>query len=140
MSKKDLQILLGKPGLDGHDVGVKVLGHALVEAGFGVVYTGLRKPIESIVRMAKENDVDVVGLSILSGTHIITCKQMKEEMQKNGLTTPWIVGGNIPENDIEAIKEIGATAAFATGTKIDEVIDFCSTLLEKKKKLSKQSR
>ncbi len=130
MNTKKLKILLAKPGLDGHDVGVKVLGHALVDAGFDVVYTGLRKTIEEIVRIAVDNRVDLIGLSILSGTHLVLCEQMAIEMQKAGLSTPWIVGGNIPDNDVEVIKATGATAAFPTGTTIEEVIDYCSKLAD----------
>ena len=128
MNTKKLKILLAKPGLDGHDVGVKVLGHALVDAGFTVVYTGLRKTIEEIVRKARENEVDIIGLSILSGTHLVLCEQMVAEMKKANLTIPWVVGGNIPDRDIDAIVKIGANAAFATGTTIEEVIDFFNTV------------
>lgn len=133
MNTKKLKILLAKPGLDGHDVGVKVLGHALVNAGFEVVYSGLRKSIAEIVQIAVEHKVDVIGLSILSGTHLVLCEQMKEEMKKSNLSIPWIVGGNIPDNDVEAIKVLGAAAAFPTGTTIEEVIDYCSKLVENKK-------
>ena len=125
MSSHKLKILLAKPGLDGHDVGVKVLAHALIDAGFEVVYTGLRKSIEDIVQKAADNKVDLIGLSILSGTHLVLCKQMNDEMKKRGLTIPWIVGGNIPDEDVAAIKATGATAAFPTGTTIDEVIEYC---------------
>ncbi len=125
MTKK-LKILLGKPGLDGHDVGVKVLGHALVDAGFDVIYTGLRKTIEEIVRKAKEHNADIIGLSILSGTHLVLADQMVDEMKKAKLEIPWIVGGNIPDGDVEAIVKTGAKAAFATGTTIEEVIDYFS--------------
>ena len=133
MSEKKFKILLGKPGLDGHDVGVKVLGHALVEAGFEVIYTGLRKSIEEIVQMALDNRVDVIGLSILSGTHIVLCEQMAIEMKKTKLLTPWVVGGNIPDNDINAIKETGADEAFPTGTTIKTVIDYFEKLSAKRK-------
>ncbi len=119
------KILLAKPGLDGHDVGVKVLGHALVDAGFEVVYTGLRKTIFEIVKIAEQHKVDLIGLSILSGTHLVLCKQMNDEMKKAGLSTPWIVGGNIPDKDVEAIVETGAAAAFPTGTTIEQVIEYC---------------
>ena len=119
-----MKILLGKPGLDGHDVGVKVLGHALVEAGFDVVYSGLRRSIEEIVRMAVDNKVDVVGLSILSGTHLVLCKQMKEEIKKVKKDILWVVGGNIPDDDVDKIEAFGAEKAFPTGTTLDEVIDY----------------
>ncbi len=117
-----MKILLSKPGLDGHDVGVKVLAHALKDAGFEIIYTGLRKSIEDIVRMAIKHEVDVIGLSILSGTHLILCKKMNEEMKTSAMDIPWIVGGNIPAGDVEELVELGATAAFPTGTKVEEVV------------------
>lgn len=123
-----MKILLSKPGLDGHDVGVKVLAHALKDAGFQVAYTGLRKSIEDIVRMAKEQQVDVIGLSILSGTHLILCGKMREEMQKQELTIPWIVGGNIPHGDTEALKKLGAEDAFPTGTTVEQVVNYITAL------------
>lgn len=119
-----MKILLSKPGLDGHDVGVKVLAYALKDAGFEVAYTGLRKSIEDIVRMAKEHEVDVIGLSILSGTHLILCGKMNEEMKANAMDIPWIVGGNIPAGDVEELVKLGATAAFPTGTKVEEVVGY----------------
>lgn len=134
MSRNKTKILLAKPGLDGHDVGVKVIAHALIDAGFEVVYTGLRKSIEEIVQMAVTYKVDLIGLSILSGTHLVLCKQMNEEMRKNNISIPWIVGGNIPESDIEAIKVLGATAAFPTGTTIEEVISNINQLKNKEQK------
>ena len=128
MTNNKTKILLAKPGLDGHDVGVKVLAHALIDAGFEVVYSGLRKTIEDIVKMAIKDNVDIIGLSILSGTHLPLCEQMNKEMKKNNLTIPWIVGGNIPDNDVEAIKATGATAAFPTGTTIEQVVSYISQL------------
>jgi methylmalonyl-CoA mutase C-terminal domain/subunit len=130
MNKKNLKILLAKPGLDGHDVGVKVLAHALVDEGLEVVYSGLRKSIAEIVQMAIDRKADVIGLSILSGTHLVLCEQMKKEMQKANLSIPWIVGGNIPDNDVEEMQALGAAAAFPTGTTIQEVIDHCRKLAE----------
>ena len=124
MHSNKVKILLAKPGLDGHDVGVKVLAHALIDAGFEVVYSGLRKTIEEIVGMAMSEKVDVVGLSILSGTHLVICEQMEKEMKKNKLTIPWIVGGNIPDEDVLEIKKTGAVEAFPTGTTIEDVISY----------------
>ena len=117
-----MKILLSKPGLDGHDVGVKVLVHALIEAGYEVKYTGLRKSIEEIVAMAKQCEVDVIGLSILSGTHVILCEKMANEMK--GFNIPWVIGGNIPAKDVEQLIKIGASAAFPTGTKVQEVVKY----------------
>ena len=128
MSTNKIKILLAKPGLDGHDVGVKVLAHAFIEAGFNVVYSGLRKSIEEIVQIATAKKVDVIGLSILSGTHLALCELMNEEMKKNNVSIPWIVGGNIPDGDVEAVRATGATAAFPTGTTIMEVISYINNL------------
>ena len=122
--------MMAKPGLDGHDVGVKVLGHGLVQAGFEVVYTGLRKTIQQIVQLAVDYEVNLIALSILSGTHLVLCEQMAKELKARHLSIPWIVGGNLPETDVEKIKKIGAVTAFATGTTIKKVIDFCDQLAE----------
>ena len=119
-----MKVLLSKPGLDGHDVGVKVLAHALKDAGFEVVYTGLRKSPEEIVKLAIENKVGVIGLSILSGTHKIIAQRIKEVMNENNLKIPWIVGGNIPAQDVQDLLKLGPIAVFPTGTKIDEVVAF----------------
>jgi len=119
-----MKILLSKPGLDGHDVGVKVLAHGLIEAGHQVVYFGLRKSIEDIVQKAINYNVDMVGLSILSGTHLIIAKKMNDVIKENDLEIPWIVGGNIPNNDVKTLEELGATKAFATSTKVEDVIHY----------------
>ena len=121
-----MKVLLAKPGLDGHDVGVKVLAHALKEAGHQVVYTGLRKSIEEIIAKAISEKPDVIGLSILSGTHQILCEKMREEMRNRKLTTPWIVGGNIPAEDVAALRKTGALEAFPTGTQIETVVNYIS--------------
>ncbi len=122
--RTEMKILLSKPGLDGHDVGVKVLAHALIEAGYQIKYTGLRKSIEDIITIAKEFQADVIGLSILSGTHLILCEKMSIVMKNHHLKIPWVVGGNIPARDVEKLLQIGASAAFATGTKVQEVIKY----------------
>ncbi len=119
-----MKVLLAKPGLDGHDVGVKVLAHALKEAGHKVVYTGLRKSIEEIVQQATDEKPDIIGLSILSGTHQILCEKLTEEMLKHKLNIPWIVGGNIPAEDVEALRKTGAVEAFPTGTQIETVVGY----------------
>lgn len=126
-----MKVLLSKPGLDGHDVGVKVLAHGLKDAGFGVVYTGLRKSIETIVDMAVENNVDAIGLSILSGTHLILAKRMNELMQERNLDIPWFVGGNIPNLDVPKLEEIGANKAFATGSKVLNIVEYFKEIIVK---------
>ncbi|MCC7302698.1 MAG: cobalamin B12-binding domain-containing protein [Bacteroidia bacterium] len=127
MGKK---VLLAKPGLDGHDVGVKVLAHALKQEGFEVVYTGLRKSVEEIVDRAMKEKADVIGLSILSGTHAILCEQMATEMNRKQLKTPWIVGGNIPSGDVPLLENSGASRAFATGTQINTVVGYIKSMLK----------
>ncbi len=119
-----MKILLSKPGLDGHDVGVKVLAHALKDAGFEVVYTGLRKSPEEIVKMAIDKNVDVIGLSILSGTHNIITQRIKDVMAANNLHIPWVVGGNIPAQDVQPLLKLGPNAVFATGTRVDDVVAY----------------
>jgi len=131
MTKNQIKILLAKPGLDGHDVGVKVLAHALKDAGFEVFYTGLRKSPGEIVKMAIEKEADVIGLSILSGTHKIITQKMRDVMNESKLHIPWVVGGNIPDQDVETLLKIGPTAVFATGTKVDEVVSFFKMMKEK---------
>lgn len=119
-----MKILLSKPGLDGHDVGVKVLAHALIEAGFKVVYTGLRKTPEEIVARAIEEKADAIGLSILSGSHIVITQNVIELMKNNNLSIPLVVGGNIPWKDVEPLLKLGPDAVFPTGTKVDEVVSY----------------
>ena len=123
-----MKVLLAKPGLDGHDVGVKVLAHGLIDAGFKVVYSGLRKSIEEIVQMAIDNKVDIIGLSILSGTHMLLSKRMKEVMAERKLNIPWFVGGNIPAKDIDELKKLGASKAFPTGSKVSDVVLYFNTI------------
>ncbi|MDO8366662.1 MAG: cobalamin-dependent protein [Saprospiraceae bacterium] len=127
-----MKILLAKPGLDGHDVGVKVLAHGLKDAGFEVVYTGLRKSIETIVDMAVERQADAIGLSILSGTHLILAERMNGVMAERKLDIPWLVGGNIPVLDVPKLEASGAAKAFPTGSKIQEIIEYFETLNTKK--------
>ncbi len=122
------KVLLAKPGLDGHDVGVKVLAHGLKENGFEVIYTGLRKSIEEIVAKAKQENVDIIGLSILSGTHQVLCERMNTVITENKLKIPWVVGGNIPAQDVSALEQTGAKKAFPTGTKIESVIEYIKSL------------
>lgn len=123
-----MKVLLSKPGLDGHDVGVKVLAHGLIDAGFKVVYTGLRKTIEEIVDMAVKNKVDIIGMSILSGTHLVLAQRMKEILTERKLDIPWFVGGNIPAKDIENLRKLGAHNAFATGSKVVDVVSYFNTI------------
>jgi methylmalonyl-CoA mutase C-terminal domain/subunit len=125
VSNRPIKVLVAKPGLDGHDVGAKVIVHALMDAGFDVVYTGLRQTPESIAAMAREEKVDVVGVSILSGSHIPLCRRLREELQERGLYDKiWIVGGNIPEADRMVLRQLGFAGVFPTGTRTDDIVSF----------------
>ena len=125
MSERQIKVLLAKPGLDGHDVGAKVVVQALLHAGFDVIYTGLRQTPEAIVRAAHEADVDVIGLSILSGSHIPLCRRLRDLMFDQALHDKlWIVGGNIPEADRMVLKQLGYRGVFPTGSRTDDIVSF----------------
>ncbi len=122
---KPVRVLIAKPGLDGHDVGAKVVARALRDAGFEVLYTGLRKSAEEIARAASQEDVDVIGVSILSGSHLPWCRKLKRRLDEEGLEGKlFIVGGNIPRKDDEALKELGVGAVFRTGTPTSAVVAY----------------
>ena len=118
-------MLVGKPGLDGHDVGAKAIVHALMEAGFEVVYSGLRQTPETIVE-ARDANVDVVGVSILSGADIPLCRRLREELQEKGLYDKlWIIGGNIPEEYCMVLRQLGfQPGVFPTGTRTGDIVSF----------------
>jgi methylmalonyl-CoA mutase C-terminal domain/subunit len=114
------RILLAKPGLDGHDRGAKVVAHALRDAGFEVIYTGLHQTVEMIVETAIEEDVDVIGLSIMSGAHIPICEKLTHLLKdKEADDIMVLVGGVIPGKDISRLKEMGVAEVFPGGTDID---------------------
>ncbi|MFB0565473.1 MAG: cobalamin B12-binding domain-containing protein [Candidatus Aminicenantaceae bacterium] len=123
--KKRIRVLIAKPGLDGHDTGAKVVVHALKDAGMEVIYTGLHKTIEEIANTALEEDVDVIGLSVYSGAHLPLSKELMEQLQKEGLADKLVlVGGNIPQKDIEILEGYGVSGVFPTGAKLDEIVEF----------------
>lgn len=125
MSEKPARVLIAKPGLDGHDRGAKVVAHALMNAGFEVIYTGLHQTVEQIVGVAVDEDVDVIGLSILSGAHIpISEKLIKKLAHEGAKDILVIVGGNIPKRDFEALKSLGVRGIFQTGSTFDDIIEF----------------
>jgi len=125
VSEKPLKILIAKPGLDGHDVGAKVVVRALMEAGFEVAYSGLRKTPEEIVAQAKDLDVDVIGLSVLSGSHMPLCRKTRHLLAEEGLGDRlWLVGGNIPEADRMALVNLGFRGVFPTATPIGDIVEF----------------
>jgi methylmalonyl-CoA mutase C-terminal domain/subunit len=123
MTTKKIKILVGKPGLDGHDRGAKVIALALRDAGMEVIYTGLHQTIEEIVGMAVQEAVDVIGLSIMSGAHLPICKTLLAAMKEKGIEDiPVTVGGVIPKQDIPKLEALGIKGVFPGGTPFDEII------------------
>jgi len=122
---RKIRVLVAKPGLDGHDVGAKVVARSLMEAGFDVTYTGLRKSPEEIAQKAKEIDADVIGFSILSGSHLPFCEAFKALRSEFGLDrTLWLVGGVIPEKDREPLLALGVDGVFPVDTPLDSLVEF----------------
>ncbi|HWX42724.1 MAG TPA: cobalamin B12-binding domain-containing protein [Blastocatellia bacterium] len=125
MSEGRIRVLLAKPGLDGHDRGVKVIARALRDAGMEVIYTGLRQTPEQVVSAALQEDVDAIGLSILSGAHMTIFPRVVELARQNGLDDVIIFGGGIiPDEDIPRLKEAGVSEVFTPGARMEEIIDF----------------
>ena len=123
MTAKKIKIIIGKPGLDGHDRGAKVTALALRDAGMEVIYTGLHQTVEQIVRTSVQEAVDVVGLSIMSGAHIPICLKLLEIMKAEGLQEiPVVVGGVIPKQDIDKLKQMGIAGVFPGGTPFDAIV------------------
>jgi len=125
MADKKIRVLIAKPGLDGHDRGAKIIARALRDAGMEVIYTGLRQTPEMIVSAALQEDVDVIGLSILSGAHNTICPQLMKLLGEKGMTEVTVlVGGIIPEADVPALKQSGIAEIFLPGTSTQDIIDF----------------
>lgn len=125
MGGKKIRVLIAKPGLDGHDRGAKVVAQALKDAGMEVIYTGLHQTVEGIVKTALEEDVDVIGLSILSGAHLHLSQRLMDKLKEEGLTDKvLLVGGNIPERDVEALRGYGVGGVFPTGSSLQEIVEF----------------
>ena len=128
---KIIRVLVAKPGLDGHDRGAKVIARSLRDAGMEVVYTGIRQTPEMIVRAALQEDVDVIGLSILSGAHKEIFPLIFREVDKSGMQDVVVVaGGIIPEDDRTELEEMGVRAVFGPGTSTSEVARFIRELVE----------
>lgn len=125
MSERKIRILVAKPGLDGHDRGAKVVARALRDAGFEVIYTGIRQTPQMIVEAALQEDVDVVGLSILSGAHMALAPKVMEALRENGMADVLVlIGGIIPDEDVAALKALGIKGVFGPGTSTQEIVDF----------------
>jgi methylmalonyl-CoA mutase C-terminal domain/subunit len=123
MTQKKIRVLIAKPGLDGHDRGAKVICRALRDAGMEVIYTGLRRTPEEIVSAAIQEDVDVIGLSILSGAHGVLFPRILELLKEQGASDiPVIAGGIIPEKDIPQMKKIGVKEIFLPGSSTQDIV------------------
>ena len=125
MASGVIRVLVAKPGLDGHDRGAKIIARALRDAGMEVIYTGIRQTPEMIVQAALEEDVDVIGLSILSGAHMELFPQILQGLRENEMEDVVVVaGGIIPEDDRSALEAMGVKATFGPGTPTPEIVDY----------------
>ena len=125
MSERKIRVLVAKPGLDGHDRGAKVIARALRDAGMEVIYTGLRQTPEMIASAALQEDVDAVGISILSGAHNTLCPRIVDLLRENGMDdTLVVVGGIVPQEDIAGLKQKGVSEVFLPGTSTEDIVSF----------------
>ena len=123
MSQKKIRVLVAKPGLDGHDRGAKVVARALRDAGMEVIYTGLRQTPEMIAQAALEEDVDVVGLSVLSGAHMALTPRIVELLRANGQTDVHVfIGGIVPDEDIPRLKQLGIRGVYGPGASTEDIV------------------
>jgi methylmalonyl-CoA mutase C-terminal domain/subunit len=123
VAARNIRILIAKPGLDGHDRGAKGVAHALMEAGMEVIYTGLHRTVDQIVTIALQEDVDVIGLSIMSGAHIPIAEKLVQKARAAGIGDKMVVvGGVIPGRDIPKLKELGVRGVFPGGTLFAEIV------------------
>ena len=125
MTDRKIRVLVAKPGLDGHDRGAKVVARALRDAGMEVIYTGIRQTPEMIAEAALQEDVDVVGISILSGAHMALCPRVVELLQAQDMADVVVlVGGIIPDDDVAPLKALGVKGVFGPGTSTGEIVAF----------------
>ncbi len=133
--KEKIRVLIAKVGLDGHDRGAKVVASALRDAGFEVIYSGLHQTPEAIVRIAIQEDVDVIGISILSGAHMVVFPEVLKLMKEKGLHNVLLTGGGIiPEDDAQKLYEMGVGKLFGPGTSLKEIIEYIKEEVKKRKK------
>lgn len=132
MSKDKIRVLIAKPGLDGHDRGAKVVARALRDAGMEVIYTGIRQTPDMIVEAAIQEDVDVVGLSILSGAHLELFPLVVNRLKEKGIQDMMLLaGGIIPEDDVPALEKMGIKGVFGPGTPTSEIVNFITQNISK---------
>jgi methylmalonyl-CoA mutase C-terminal domain/subunit len=131
MGSRKIRILIAKPGLDGHDKGAKIVALALRDAGMEVIYTGLHQQIEQIVNTALQESVDIIGLSIMSGAHMLICEKLIDAMQAVGLDdVNIVVGGVIPHQDIAGLQAMGIKGVYPGGTPFEEIIKGIQHIVE----------
>ena len=127
------RVLVAKPGLDGHDRGAKVIARALRDAGMEVIYTGIRQTPQMIAQAASQEDVDVLGLSILSGAHMEILPELMQLLEQQGMVdVPVVVGGIIPESDRQPLLDLGIAGVFGPGTSTREIVEFLESLTSNK--------
>ena len=132
MDERKIRVLVAKPGLDGHDRGAKVIARALRDAGMEVIYTGLRQTPEMIASAALQEDVDAVGISILSGAHNTLCPRIVDLLRENGMDdTLVLVGGIVPQEDIPVLKAKGVAEIFLPGTSTEDIVKFINANVRK---------
>jgi len=133
MSEQKIRVLVAKPGLDGHDRGAKVVARFLRDAGFEVIYTGIRQTPQMIAEAALQEDVDVVGLSILSGAHMTLCPKVVDLLRAQGQEDVVVlVGGIVPNEDVEKLRQAGITGVFGPGTSLQDIADFINQTVGQK--------
>jgi methylmalonyl-CoA mutase C-terminal domain/subunit len=133
MAERRIRVLVGKPGLDGHDRGAKTIAAVLRDSGMEVIYTGLHQTPEMIAETALQEDVDVVGLSILSGAHMTLFPRVREELEKRGMGHVLLTGGGIiSKEDMEALAEHGFTKLFGPGTRTNEIAEWIETTMKER--------
>jgi methylmalonyl-CoA mutase C-terminal domain/subunit len=129
--ERKIRVLIAKPGLDGHDRGAKIIARALRDAGMEVIYTGLRQTPEMISEAALQEDVDVIGLSILSGAHMAITPRLIELLRENDMEdVKIIIGGIIPDKDVPVLKEMGVSGVFGPGASMDEIVQHIHEVAE----------
>lgn len=128
MPSSPIRVLVAKPGLDGHDRGAKVVVHTLRDAGMEVIYTGLHRTVEEIVSTAVQEDVEVIGLSIMSGAYMPMCKKLVQQLQKRQVTDVLlVVGGVISQKDIEPLRALGFQGVFPVGSALEDIVEVIET-------------
>lgn len=130
--RRPIRVLIAKPGLDGHDKGAKIVAKGLVDAGMEVIYTGIRQTVDSILKAAIQENVDVVGLSVLSGSHLSICEELMKKMGKEALGDRLVlVGGFIPKKDVNRLRELGIAEVFRPNSKLKDIVNLIRNRISK---------